>query len=284
MELGLIFAVLGAAMLHAGWNAVAKSRLDRRYSISIVALSSGFVVLPLLPFVAVPAAQAWPWLLASVALHVGYTLLLTRAYRIGDFSTVYPLARGTAPIFVVVAGSLWLGETPPALGLAGIALLLAGVLLFSQMPGGATLARGRGGLGYALATAMFIAAYTLVDGVGVRKSGTALGYLVWLTFLEAILIGPIVAWRKNQRHRLTAQIRRDWAWCLMAGIFVVGAYGIVLWAMIAAPIALVAALRETSILFAWLLGVFFLGEKPRRLGGVATLAIIAGVIMVRLYA
>lgn len=283
METGLILAVLGAAMLHAGWNALAKTRLDRRYSIAIVALSSGVVVVPLLPFVAVPAAPAWPWLLASVALHVGYTLLLTRAYRTGAFSLVYPLARGAAPIFVVAVSSFWLGETISPWGLAGVGLLLGGVLLFSQVSVGASVRKGRSGFGYALATALFIAAYTLVDGVGVRQSGTALGYVFWLHFLESLIIGPIVAWRKNQRTRLMTQFKRSWMWCLIAAVFVVSAYGIVLWVMVSAPIALVAALRETSILFAWLIAVSLMGEKPRARGAIATGVIVVGVIMVRLY-
>lgn len=281
MGTGLIIVVLVAALLHASWNALAKARLDRRYSVALVTIASGVVVVPVAPFVAIPNAGAWPWLLASVGLHAGYTLLLTRAYRTGAFSLVYPLARGAAPIFVAAAGSLWLGEVISPPGLAGMALLLGGVGLLSRLSLGGPARRGRGAYGYALATALFIAAYTLVDGVGVRLGGTAPGYMVWLSLLEAVLIGTIVAWRKGQRARLARQFRRDWAWCLLAGIFVVSAYGMVLWAMTQAPIALVAALRETSILFAWFLAVLLLGEKPRRRGAVATVLIVTGVILLR---
>ena len=144
METGLILGVLGAALLHAGWNALAKARFDRRYSVSLVTLASGAVVLPVAPFVALPSAGAWPWLLASVGLHAGYTLLLTRAYRTGAFSLVYPLARGAAPVFVAAAGSFWLGEAISAPGLTGMALLLGGVLLLSRLSVGAPASRNRG--------------------------------------------------------------------------------------------------------------------------------------------
>lgn len=177
----LVFvAVLAAAVMHAGWNALVKLSLDRFSAILLLAIAQSVAALLLLPLFAVPAAAAWPWLAASCGLHTGYKLFLIRAYAHGDLAQVYPLARGTAPPLVALFGALFLGELLGAGKLAAILAIATGVILMS-LRGGEGLARIPGkALGYALGTACFTAAYTLVDAVGARLSGTASGFALWM--------------------------------------------------------------------------------------------------------
>ena len=184
MDTVVFLAVLGAAVMHAGWNAIVKVGLDRFSSILLLSMVQGVMALVLLPFFAVPLAAAWPWVAASALLHIGYKLFLIRAYQHGDLSQVYPLARGTAPLIVALVGAIWLGEAMTAGKTAAVAAIALGVIVMSHNGGLDRLPRKA--LLYALGTACFTASYTLVDGVGARIAETASGYVLWMFAGDAL--------------------------------------------------------------------------------------------------
>jgi drug/metabolite transporter (DMT)-like permease len=275
MTLAVFLAVLFAAALHAGWNALVKLGLDRFSSILFLALVQGGIALLLLPFFGLPPGAAWPWLLAGSALHSGYKLVLIRAYGHGDLSQVYPLARGTAPLIVAVAATLWLGEAMVPARVAAVVAIAGGIMLMAGK-GGLT----RTGLAWALATAAFTAAYTLVDGVGARIAGSASAFTLTLFVLDGlVMLGFGLAARGG--GSLVALLPA-WRGGVAAGAMSLGAYWIAIWAFTQAPLAMVAALRETSVLFALLIGALFLKESvaPRRWAAAAL--ILAGVVLMRL--
>jgi drug/metabolite transporter (DMT)-like permease len=272
-------AVLFAAACHAGWNALIKLGLDPFASTMLIAVAAGAVALPLLPIVGLPAAAAWPWLLASVVLHIGYFAGLTEAYRHGDMGQVYPIARGSAPLMTATASTALL---PEALGLAawlGIVMLAAGVFLIS-LRGGRDLARlDRRAVGFALFTALTICGYSVVDGVGARLSGNASGYAVAL-FIGNGLSMSVLALARRGTAILPAVIPH-WRAGLVGGTLQLAAYWIVIWAMTVAPIAIVAALRETSVLFGAAIAVVVLREPLRATRIAAAMMIVAGLILIR---
>lgn len=281
MELsaGVTFAVLGAGLLHAGWNALLKSSGGGDPLLDTATVVAGSTVCSLLalPFVPLPLAASWPFAMASVVIHFAYYLTLAQAYRTGDLSFAYPLMRGTAPLLVTLLGVLFLRELPPALVMVGILLISAGIvgIAFAQRhrhPRAATL--------WALANAAIIAVYTLVDGAGARASGNALSYVLWLTFVEGIVFMLWIGLRYGDRapRYIGAQWRRG----MLGGFCSVAAYAIVLWAMTRAPVAAVAALRETSVLFAAIIGTVLLKEGfgYARLAGALT--VVAGVAALKL--
>ncbi|HEX2763717.1 MAG TPA: EamA family transporter [Allosphingosinicella sp.] len=274
MTLTVFLAILFAALLHAGWNALVKLGIDRFSSVLLLALVQGGIAVALLPFVAPPARDAWPWVLLGSALHTGYKLFLIRAYAKGDLSQVYPLARGAAPLIVTVVGALLLAELPPPLRLAAVGAIGLGIVLMAGTGG-----LGRTGLLWALGTAGFTAAYTMADGVGARLAGSASGFAMWMFALDGLFM---LAFGLAARGRgaLLALVPA-WRAGSAAGAMSLGSYWIAIWAFTQAPLAMVAALRETSVLFAMLIGALFLGEKltPRRCGAGAL--IVAGVALMR---
>lgn len=279
MEPQVFGAVLVAALLHAGWNAAVRGAADRQAAIHGVALGQALVSAALLPLVAAPAPAAWPWIVAGAGLHVGYQLCLARAYDRADLSQVYPLARGTAPLLVALVSVTALGVAlTPLQGLA-IAAVSLGVLLMALGGRGAAALR-RAGLGYALATAGFTAAYTLVDGLGARVAGTAGGYLFWLMVLNGAAMLALGGLGGPEARRAVATAVRPRA--LAAGVVSLTAYWIAVWGFTRAPIALVAALRETSILFAVLIAWAVLREPVGRRRWLAALCIAAGAMLMRL--
>jgi drug/metabolite transporter (DMT)-like permease len=272
--------VLLAAAFHAGWNAIVKLNLDRYLSVTLIALAAGVVAAAALPFVAVPGPAAWPFLLLSGVLHTGYNLFLSRAYRTGDLGQVYPIARGSAPLLVALVTAFVIGEVLPLPAMLGVGLLVAGVWLMS-VRGGSELARLEGhAVGYALATSVFIAGYTLTDGFGARANGDASSYAVWLFVLDGLsMLGLLLARRGLDGLRA---LRRYWLPGAAGGAMSLGAYWIVIWAMTVAPIALVAALRESSVLFAAALSVLVLREPLTRWRTLAAVTIVAGILITRL--
>ena len=283
MDDAVFAAVLAAALMHAGWNAVVKVGLDRFSSVLLLSLVQSGLALALLPFFPLPAAPSWPWLAASALLHTGYKLFLIRAYEHGDLSQVYPLARGTAPLIVALVGATLLGEAPTlgkALAVASIGL---GVVLMSaegrNAGGTARPAASRKALAWALGTAAFTASYTLVDGVGARLSGTASGFTLWMFVGDGL--GMLAFALKARGQHALPRLLPAWRSGLAAGAMSLGSYWIAIWAFTRAPIALVAALRETSVLFAMLIAVFLLGERagPRR--WCAAALVTAGVMLMR---
>ncbi|KQZ14505.1 hypothetical protein ASD44_10805 [Mesorhizobium sp. Root554] len=280
MTPSVFLAVLLAAAMHATWNALVKVHLDRFLSVTLMTVGMGIMALLVAPFVAFPKAEVWPWILASVIFHMGYKLCLIAAYKAGDMSQTYPLARGTAPLLAALGGIFVVSEVPAPLAILGILLLSLGTLALS-LRGGARLEKlNRHAVGFALATSVLIASYTLSDGSGARAAETASSYAVWLFFCDGLWsLGLCLILRG--RASLPA-MARDWKAGLLTGALGGAAYWIVMWAMTRAPIASVASLRETSILFAMLISVFALGEKMTGWRGAAALSIVAGLVALRM--
>jgi drug/metabolite transporter (DMT)-like permease len=273
-------AVLLAAAFHASWNALIKIKLDPFLAIVLIAAAAGLVSLPLLPFVPVPPLPAWPWLLLSVLTHLGYYIGLSRAYRSGDMGQVYPIARGTAPLMTAAGGAILLGENFNLTGWGGIVALTSGIFLLSLRGGGDLAHLNRRAVGYALFTAVTICCYSLVDGIGARIAGNAHGYALWLFVIDGAFIS-VIALLSHGPGAVPA-MARHWRSGLIGGVLSLTAYWIVIWAMTVAPIALVAALRETSVLFGAGIAVVFLKEPLRgtRIG--AAVLIVAGLALIRL--
>ncbi len=270
----VFFAVLLAALMHASWNAVVRLTLDRFAAILLLALSQGMLALAALPFVPAPMAAAWPYIAGAALLHTGYKLFLIRAYAHGDFSQIYPLARGVAPLLVAAVGALLFGERLDAKATLAVLTIGGGVVM---MAGGAPSAKG---VAYALGTAAFTAAYTLADAAGARMAGHAVGFAMWMFVVDGVAMGmwAIVA----RGPALLVSLRPVLGHGLIAGALSLGSYSIVIWAFTRAPIALVAALRETSVVFAMIIAAFLLKENvsPRRWA--AALLIAVGVAALRL--
>jgi drug/metabolite transporter (DMT)-like permease len=273
-------AVLFAAACHAGWNAAIKGGLDPLATTVLISIGAAIVSALLFPFVGLPAAAAWPWCIASVAIHLVYFAALIESYRAGDMGQVYPIARGAAPLMTATATTLFIGEHLGLAGWCGITLLVAGVLLLS-LRGGRDLAKfDRKAVGFALLTAVTVCGYSVVDGVGARLAGSANAYSVALFFG----IGPVMAIYALARRGIAVwpAIGRSWGTGLAGGALQLGSYGIAIWAMTLAPIAIVAALRETSVLFGAAIAVIFLKEPLRASRIVAALLIVAGLTLIRL--
>lgn len=282
MSFTVFVAVLCAALLHAAWNAAVKSggdKLQAMFRFTLCQGGLGAVLILLAPW---PDAAVWPWILASSVIHVAYQLFLGYAYREGDLSRVYPISRGTAPMIVLVATLLFSLEVITALEALGCAVLGWGILLMAR--GVFSSGESRRMLPFALGAASATAGYTLVDGLGARVMGDAPGYVAWVLFGSAVCYVPValvlqpgVAVRGK-----TSNWARDWGMSVFAGVASFIAYAIVVWGMTQAPIALVAALRETSILFAVLMGWMLMGDRMDRGKAVAAGLIVLGVVMVRL--
>ncbi|MCS3456556.1 drug/metabolite transporter (DMT)-like permease [Aeromonas sp. BIGb0405] len=273
----LFAAILLAALLHALWNALAKRQAEGRVSVLLVSLCSGLFAAPFLPLVGLPAPAEYPWLALSILLHCGYCLFLGRAYRLGEFGQVYPLARGSAPLVTLLLGALLLGEVPGGMAIAGALVLVSGVLLMAWR-GGVRLAPAA--LRAVLITALFTAAYTLSDGAGARSAGEPVRYTLWLFALTALTMPLLMRWQSRTAWR--ALSLAAWRTGALGGVLSLLAYGIVIWAMTQAPIGLVAALRESSVLFAVLLSWCWLGETLGRVRLWAALVILCGILLIRL--
>jgi drug/metabolite transporter (DMT)-like permease len=270
--------VLGAALLHASWNAMVKSSRDVLLDITNVIVWGGVAAVPVLFAVEPPARASWPYLAASVVIHIGYYIALVGAYRAGDLSHGYPIMRGVAPLIVAVASAAWFGEVPPATIWAGVLLICGGVLSLGLA--GFHWRTSRVSTGWALANAVIIASYTLVDAAGVRVSGSPAGYVLWMFVIDAAVFPVVVLLLK--KRVLVQYVKRHWLRGVAGGVLSGAAYGISLWAMTRAPVAAVAALRETSVIFAALIGAFLLKEQhvKQRLAGAAV--VFLGIIFLKL--
>ena len=258
MSADVFVMVLGAALVHATWNALIKINGDRLALIKVMSSTQLVLSLCLIPFVEVPAAESLPYLLASPILNTGYMLFLNRAYQAGDLSLVYPLARGIAPLIVAVVSVGLLGEHLSHASQIAVLLIALGITSLALTRGAAALRDPRPVL-LALGTGGFIAGYTIIDGIGARAAGTAHGYMVWISLLTAILIVACVQWL--QQGRRTPVSRHSRGAGIVAGIMSYGSSWLVIWALTLAPLALVSALRETGIVFAVIIGVVFLKER-----------------------
>lgn len=268
--------VLGSALLHASWNAIIKASREVMLDTALVAAGAALLALPLAALVPLPLRPSWPYLGASAVIHVAYFSTLIAAYRVGDLGHAYPLMRGIAPLLVALFGVALLGEHPSASMWLGIVLISAGILSLGLLQRGRAQ---RAATLWALANAAIIASYTLVDGTGARLSGAPAGYVAALFWLQGLLFVTLVAFlRKRAAFEYAA---RNWQRGLIGGLCLISAYGIVLWAMTRAPVAAVAALRETSVIFAALLGSLFLKEPFGRQRVIAACAVALGVIALR---
>jgi drug/metabolite transporter (DMT)-like permease len=278
MPLDVTLAVLGAALAHAAWNAMVKSSRDVLLDMTLVIVGGAVAAAPFLFFVAAPARESWPYLAASVCSHIGYYIALVSAYRAGDLSHGYPIMRGVAPLLVSICALAWLQEAPTPMEWVGVLLICGGVLSLGLA--GFHWRTSRVSTGWALANAVIIATYTLIDAAGVRLSGSPAGYVLWLFVLDALAFPLFVFLLK--RNQLAAYASRFWLRGLVGGVLSSAAYGVALWAMTRAPVAAVAALRETSVIFAALIGAWLLkeGHLGRRVAGAATVA--AGVIALKI--
>ncbi|MFJ2726607.1 EamA family transporter [Streptomyces collinus] len=252
-------AVLLAAVTHAGWNALAHRITDKLVGFTLILAGGVLIGLLLAPFAAFPAPAAWPYLAVSAAVHLVYVVLLMTSFRLGDFGQAYPIARGTAPLVVTLFAAVFAHEVPDGWAATGIALScagLTGVALWGL--------RGRrpdwAAIGAALATGLSIASYTVVDGLGVRASGSALGYTAWLMVAQGVAI-PAYAVSRRWRRDTVAVLRPYAAAGLLGALLSVGAYGLVLWAQTRAELAPIAALRESSIIVGAAIGAVFFKER-----------------------
>ena len=278
MSFAILLAVLASAFLHALWNALIKtgtSRLGAMVVLSIGEVPIGLAVAALRPL---PAPNVWKWVLMAGCAHFFYKFFLSYAYERGDLSRVYPIARGTAPLVVALLGSFLLSDQLSLHEYLGIAVLGAGILL---MAGGVfSNGENRKMLPFALGSACATASYTMLDGTGARISGDAISYVAWVFVADGLLFTCGMLLLKGKA--VLPREAKAWGTGMIAAAASYGAYGVSVWAMTRAPIAVVAAVRETSILFAVLIGWLAFGEKMTRGKALAACVIVAGVILTRL--
>lgn len=279
MENVVFLAVLFAAACHAGWNALIKVGLDPLSTTTLISIGSGLVALILLPFVGLPAWGAWPWLAASVAIHLIYFASLIESYRTGDLGQVYPIARGSAPLMTAAATTVIVGERLSLVGWTGILALVAGVLLLSARGGRDLAVVDRRAIGFALFTAFTVCGYSVVDGIGARASANPNAYSVCLFIGIALMMVPYALYRDGRD--VMPAMHLYWRRGLAGGALQFLSYGIAIWAMTIVPIAVVAALRETSVLFGAAIAVVLLKEPLRAVRIVAALMIVCGLILIR---
>ena len=271
--------VLGAALLHAAWNTLVKTAADPLVSVGALSLVTAGPGLLLVLVVPIPTLTALPYLAGSVVLHFGYYLFLVSAYRVGDLSHVYPISRGSAPLLVALGGIVIAQEQLPLLTLFGIAITSIGIMLLA-ISGANSKTRNHRSTPRALITGCFIAAYTLVDGLGVREGEVALSYIGWLFLINGLVFGLFVFLRRPAE--MLSLWRKDTARVVGGGIAKAIAYGTVIFVMYYSPMAVVATLRETSVIMAALIGVYFLREPTGQLRIAAALLVAGGIIAMNL--
>ncbi|MET0476278.1 MAG: EamA family transporter [Mycobacterium sp.] len=275
----IVGAVLFSALLHAAWNSLAHAVDDRLVGFALIGVVDmvGGGVMALVA--GLPPAGSWPFIVASAALHVAYNLLLMASYQVGEFSQVYPLARGTSPLLVALTSVLVLGHDLPVTVLVGI-LAVSGGLIALVFVGGRPGRSDLPALAAALLTGVMIAGYTVIDGVGVQQT-PLLAYIGWMFFLQGPPIAVLAVVRRRD-GRLGASVRTSWVAAITGGVISLAAYAIVLWAQTSGALAPIAALRETSIVFGAIIGALFLGERLGARRAVAAVAVLAGVLLISL--
>lgn len=273
LSLTVTLAVLAAAVTHATWNAIAHGIKDQTLAFALIGLGGIAVAIPLVSVAAAPRTASWPYLLASIVIHVFYNLLLMQCYRLGEFSQVYPLARGVSPLVVTILAAVFIHERLTSVQLAGVVVVSAG-LAFLVLGGRRP---GRGTFLAAVGTGLTISAYTTVDGVGVRLSASPAGYIGWLMLLESLCVPMFALW--SRRSVLLKQPRRILLAGVAAGALSVLAYGLVLWAQTRGALAAIAALRETSVIFGAIIGALAFREPFGRTRVTATVIVVAGIVL-----
>jgi drug/metabolite transporter (DMT)-like permease len=272
-------AVLFAALLHVAWNALVKSGRDVFLNTILVACSAALVAAATLPFLPLPAAASWPYIAASALIHIAYFALVAAAYRTGDLSYVYPIMRGSAPLLTALFAGFFMAEHLGLGGWSGVLLISAGILLL----GVNQWRLGRLQLSHtlsALGNAVVICIYTLIDGIGTRLSGNSFSYVGWMLALNGAMLGAflLLRWREAGMQ----QLRTPWQTGLGGGLCAWASYAIALWAMTRAPVALVAALRETSVIFGTVLAGAVLGERFEAARYAAVFLVFAGAVALKM--
>ncbi|ALM86458.1 DMT family transporter [Bordetella sp. N] len=254
MSATLIALTLAAALLHASWNALLRNGADRLWSMTVMCVAVAVASVSIAVLLPAPAPASWVYAVLSAVLHVGYNLFLVRSYRSGDLGQTYPIARGCSPVLITLAAWLFAGEKIAPTSLIGIAAVSSGILWLAS-DGRRLAARN---LPYAVGTGCFIAAYSVTDGIGVRLSGAPMAYTAWMCALWGVLMPVVYIGLRGARSLFMRRPGR--ALAAVGGLVSLLAYGMVIYAMDSAPMGAVSALRETSVVFAALIGYFFLGE------------------------
>ncbi|MBS0563199.1 MAG: EamA family transporter [Proteobacteria bacterium] len=278
MSLYILFAVLGAALLHAAWNGLVRLGASRVHAMMVLSAVQGLIGLAMALSHAVPGARVWPWLIASGLVHSAYKTFLTHAYEHGDLSRVYPLARGTAPMIVLVVESLFFGEALSWPEMGGIMLLGLGILMLAT--GVFTDGESRRLLPYAFAAAAATAGYSVLDGEGARVAGDTAAFVGWMFVLDGVVFAGVMSLLRG--GAAWPAPGRVWAAGSLGAAASYASYAVAVWAMTQAPVALVAAIRETSIVFGVLIGWLAFGERMTPAKAVSALMIAGGVILTRL--
>jgi drug/metabolite transporter (DMT)-like permease len=276
LSLSVTLAVLAAAVTHATWNAIAHGIKDQTLAFALIGVGGIVVAIPLVIFATAPRPDCWPYLAASIVIHVFYNLLLMRCYRLGEFGQVYPLARGTSPLVVTILAAIFVHERLALPQIAGVLVVsggLAALVMAGRRPGRAAFLA-------AIGTGLTIAAYTTVDGVGVRLSHSPVGYIGWLMLLESLGVPMFALIRR--RDVLLKQRPRILLSGLAAGALSVLAYGLVLWAQTRGALAPIAALRETSVIFGAIIATLVFREPFGRTRIGATILVTAGIVLLNL--
>lgn len=273
MDLTTLGFVVIAAAVHALWNVWLKQSGDRLKTLATMSFGWGAVAVVALPFIGFPARESWPYLAASTLIHVVYSLILVASYRFGALSFAYPVARGTGPLIVTIISVAFLDEQIGLSGALAIGLIVGGIGILGIYGHAANMRA----LLMSLLTGCLIGVYTLVDGLGGRAGDSPHAYSVWLFLLLAITIPPIAL--AVDKSGLRSLAGTDWRKDFIAGVISVCSYWIAIWAMSVAPLALVAAVRESSVAFAALFGGLLLKERVNWIG---VLLVLTGVVLVRL--
>ncbi|MBT5940239.1 MAG: EamA family transporter [Rhodospirillaceae bacterium] len=280
MDLTVTAMVLLAALLHAGWNAIYKGQGSGLATGVVITFGMAGASALALPFVPIPAPESWGYFAASVALHLCYRLFLSACYRYGDLGQVYPISRGTGPLLVTIVSFYWLGEKLPAQVMLGIIVVIIGIVSLAFRGGGISAFHAMRPVLLAIGTGIFIAAYTIADGLGARLAGTPHGYIFWLMFVDSLVFVPVVGYLR--RDTILQFSTKDWLIGLGGGVMALTAYWLFVWAMTLAPIAPAAALRETSVIFAAIIGALFLKESFGKWRILAAVTVTIGVVLMRL--
>ncbi len=275
MSATTVLIVLFAAFLHASWNAIVKGAGDRTIILGMIAMGHVVPGVALIYYFPTPLAAAAPYIIASTVIHWGYYYLLNVAYRHGDLSLIYPITRGLSPVLIALGAQFWVGESLPWLAWAGVFTVSAGVLVLTRGIVSGNLHRG--GVIAAIATAFVVASYSLVDGIGVRVSGSPLGYIGWLFTAEITVLIFIFGTRFDRVRKIR---KRTLTLGFTGGVISGAAYGLVLYANTLAPLGVVSALRETSVIFAAIIGVMWFGEGPKRRRLLAGVIVAIGIVAI----
>jgi len=280
MPINLFLAIILAAFLHAVWNAMVKNEDNKYLAVTAIVLGHVPVSVLIILLTPIPSVESIPFIILSALLHIGYEWYLLSAYRFGDLTKVYPIARGTAPILITIVSLIFLGVALSNFEILGIFIISLGILSLSLQ--GAKGIKNRSAVIYALVTGFFIMGYSITDGYGARVSNSFLSYMGWSFILNATIF-PIILKINNKSEIITKTFKEGKKIFFIGGTLSYIVYGIVIWGFTQAPIALITALRETSIIFALLIGTFFLKEKFTLLKVIATFIIFFGVALLKFY-